>query len=59
MKKRVVVDEQEVSKKSKVMVMKCHCESEYQDGVYGMFMRVHNLGKTRYRCTQCGDSKAA
>lgn len=39
------------------MVLKCRCESDYQDKRYGNGNRVHNEanGKTdTYRCTVCG-----
>jgi len=41
-------------------IMKCTCEHEYQDGLYGNRMRLHNrtgkTGSTRgWRCTVCGN----
>lgn len=40
-------------------ILKCSCESEFQDKLYGNHMRVHNhapskgSNKTRYRCATC------
>ena len=41
------------------VILRCSCEHEYQDRVYGKGARVHNAmkkksGKITYRCTVCG-----
>lgn len=40
-----------------IIVLKCTCEHEFQDRIYGKFRRVHNLGKIFAFCTVCGDKK--
>ena len=39
-------------------ILRCNCESEFQDATYGKNMRVFNEmgkeGKDGYRCTVCG-----
>ena len=40
------------------MIIKCACESEFQDSKYGKGNRVHNeTMKGAYRCTICGQTK--
>ena len=43
------------------MILKCTCQSKYQDQCYGPGQRVHNKctkdQKTKYRCTVCDDVK--
>lgn len=46
-------------------IIKCKCQSEFQDKEYGKQMRIHNpCGKSnsrefgiKQRCTVCGDTK--
>jgi hypothetical protein len=38
-------------------VLKCHCESKWQDEKYGRGKRLHNATTKGYRCTVCGQSK--
>jgi len=43
-------------------IIKCKCEHEYQDVVYGKGNRVHNQAgsndsRPAWRCTVCGDKK--
>lgn len=45
-------------------IIKCSCESDFQDKVYGKNMRVMNLlpagkntTKSTFRCTVCGSTK--
>ena len=42
-----------------VKVIKCNCNHDYQDKVYGKGMRVHNYAEKAetYKCTVCGDKK--
>lgn len=42
-----------------VKVLKCNCESEFQDSTYGKGNRLHNScsdGKS-WRCTTCGKER--
>lgn len=43
------------------MIMKCDCEHEFQDKVYGKGNRVHNYRDkdNNYICTVCGSIKTA
>lgn len=43
------------------MILRCHCEHEVQDKLYGKKNRVHNYAeKTKnWRCTVCGAMKEA
>ena len=34
-------------------VMKCTCSNSFQDGRYGVGMRVFNKGREVWRCTSC------
>lgn len=40
------------------MILRCTCENEFQDKVYGPSKRVHNAGASsgtkQYVCTACG-----
>ena len=40
-------------------LIKCNCESEYQDNTYGVGNRVHNLAikNNKWRCVVCGNEK--
>ena len=50
---KVKVDE----KVTHAKVMKCNCESEMQDKLYGKGNRVHNKTNSGYRCTVCSNEK--
>lgn len=39
---------------SGVIVARCTCVHEYQDGRYGAGLRVHNVGSKKAVCTVCG-----
>lgn len=40
--------------KEGVRIIKCTCQHEYQDLIYGKFMRVHNVSSTGgAACTVC------
>jgi len=41
------------------IILRCDCESEYQDNEYGEYLRVHNplLRHNEYKCTACGQTK--
>lgn len=45
----------------KIKVMRCECISSFQDGLYGMGLRVHNVGQgkntNQAKCTVCGKKK--
>jgi len=49
------------SSKQGTTVMRCHCDSVFQDRHYGPSMRLHNVmgttSKGKARCTVCGDVK--
>lgn len=46
--------EQVAKVKEGIRIMKCNCEHPYQDSVYGIGMRVHNVSRTgRASCTVC------
>ncbi len=36
-------------------ILKCSCQHEYQDKVYGKGMRVHTKCNKGHRCTICGN----
>lgn len=38
-------------------VLKCNCESKFQDEKYGKGKRVHNKSVKGYRCTVCANVK--
>ena len=40
--------------KTATKVIRCNCDSEYQDKNYGIGMRLHNPNKNGYKCTVCG-----
>jgi hypothetical protein len=48
---------------SETKVMKCNCDSPYQDEKYGKENRVHNITNKKagtvlyWRCTVCGKEK--
>lgn len=56
MKKKEQQQEQE-SKKNGTIVLSCTCEHKFQDGVYGVGKRLHNLScaknTKKARCTVC------
>ena len=41
------------------VIAKCTCSHSYQDSIYGLNKRVHNLGKLgeKRKCTVCGTVK--
>lgn len=48
------------SKKLEMKIIRCECESEYQDKKFGVGMRAHNAGQgksTTFRCTVCGKKR--
>ena len=42
-------------------IIKCNCESKYQDTTYGIKNRLHNFAAKNgsWRCTVCGNEKVA
>ena len=40
-----------------VIVARCTCPHEYQDGRYGAGLRVHNVGNKQAICTVCGTKR--
>lgn len=53
-KKKAEVKEGE----SRVKAIKCECKSDYQDKVYGKYLRLHNkMINGKWRCTVCAAIK--
>lgn len=41
------------AKKNTTIIAKCTCKSEYQDKLYGKYLRLKNSTHNGFRCTVC------
>ena len=41
----------------KTRLLRCECESKFQDKAYGKGKRLHNKTNNGWRCTVCGNEK--